>query len=79
MDQSLIGSKAALLKRILNSGFTVKVIITSLLVSVIWSGLSLNKLQTEYSIRQFYPKDHILLNNDAEIRRTFQLNENSPY
>ena len=79
MDQSLIGSKAALLKRILNSGYTVKVIITSLLVSVIWSGLSLNQLQTEYSIRQFYPKDHILLNNDAEIRRTFQLNENSPY
>lgn len=79
MDQGLIGSKAALLKRILNSGKTVKVIITLLMVSVIWSGLSLTKLQTEYSIRQFYPKDHILLKNDAQIRRTFQLGEQSPY
>ena len=79
MDQGLIGSKAALLKRILNSGKTVKVIITLLVVSVIWSVLSLTKLQTEYSIRQFYPKDHILLKNDAQIRRTFQLGEQSPY
>ncbi len=79
MDQGLIGSKAAPLKRILNSGKTVKVIITLLLASVIWSGLSLTKLQTEYSIRQFYPKDHILLKNDAEIRRTFQLNEQAPF
>ncbi len=39
----------------------------------------MRNLSTEYSIRQFYPKEHPLLKKDREIRQTFQLNEKSPF
>ena len=39
----------------------------------------MRNLSTEYSVRQFYPKEHPLLKKDREIRQTFQLNEKSPF
>jgi uncharacterized protein len=78
-DQRLIGESPGLLKRIFSSRQTVYVLFAALLLSVVWSGWNLRNLSTEYSIRQFYPKDHPLLRKDREIRQTFQLNEKSPF
>ncbi|MGZ5279670.1 MAG: hypothetical protein ACXWC9_07000, partial [Pseudobdellovibrionaceae bacterium] len=78
-DLSLIGQSRGWLKRIFSSHQTVYVLIGALLLSVVWSGWVLRNLSTEYSVRQFYPKAHSLLEKDQEIRQTFQLNEKAPF
>lgn len=47
--------------------------------ALIWSVYHLFSLRTEYSVDQFYPKDHSLLKYHDEIRHQFRLNEESPY
>lgn len=39
----------------------------------------LRHLKTEYSVEQFYPKDHQLLKDHDNISRIFRLNSESPY
>lgn len=57
----------------------VKVLLIGLMMTVVWSGWTLSQLSTEYSVKQFYPKNHPLLKKDREIRQTFRLNESSPF
>jgi hypothetical protein len=78
-DLGLIGQSLAWFKVIFSSRQTVYVLIAAVLLTVVWSGWSLRNLSTEYSIRQFYPKEHPLLKKDREIRQTFQLNEKAPF
>jgi predicted RND superfamily exporter protein len=78
-DNRLIGQSAGLLKRLLYSRFTVKIIFASLIATMVWSAWTLTHLSTEYSVKQFYPKEHPLLKKDREIRQTFRLNEKSPF
>lgn len=47
--------------------------------TMLWSVFYLFSLRTEYSVDQFYPKDHALLKYHDEIRHQFRLNEESPY
>lgn len=49
------------------------------LIIFTWSAFKLFNLKTEYSIDQFYPKDHLLLKNHDLIKTQFRLNEESPY
>lgn len=44
-----------------------------------WSAWQVLKLRTEYSVDQFYPKTHALLNHHEEIRKQFRLHEEQPY
>lgn len=63
----------------LSSRHFVKVLFITLTLTMIWSGWTLSQLSTEYSVKQFYPKNHPLLKKDREIRQTFRLNESSPF
>ena len=47
--------------------------------TMLWSVFHLFSLRTEYSVDQFYPKDHALLKYHDEIQQQFRLNEASPY
>lgn len=47
--------------------------------TLLWSVFHLFSLRTEYSVDQFYPKDHSLLKYHDEISHQFRLNEASPY
>ena len=40
---------------------------------------ALPKLQTQYSLRQFLPRDNALLERDAKLRESFQLTEAQPF
>ncbi|MFL5784586.1 MAG: outer membrane lipoprotein-sorting protein [Bacteriovoracaceae bacterium] len=44
-----------------------------------WSSWQVTKLRTEYSVDQFYPKEHPLLLHHDEIRKEFRLHEEQPY
>jgi predicted RND superfamily exporter protein len=46
---------------------------------IIGSCLLLPRLKTDYSIDQFYPREHELLRQHDEISRTFRLNQVQPY
>lgn len=52
---------------------------SALLLICSWSLWQSQFLKTEYSLEQFYPQQHELLRNHDHIRKTFRLNENSPY
>jgi len=43
------------------------------------SALSLNKLRTEYSMRQFLPPHHPLLEADDKVKARFQLPDIEPF
>lgn len=62
---------------------SLKTIAISSLVSVILITLislfALPKLQTQYSLKQFLPKDNPLLKEDERSRQTFQLSEVQPF
>lgn len=57
----------------------VRLIWAFVFISLTWSCYKLLNLRTEYSIDQFYPKDHTLLKNHDLIKHQFRLNEESPY
>lgn len=57
----------------------VRLIWIFVFISLTWSCYKLFNLRTEYSIDQFYPKDHTLLKNHDLIKNQFRLNEESPY
>jgi uncharacterized protein len=44
-----------------------------------WSLYSLSGLRTEYSVEQFYPKEHALLAGHDKITKQYRLNQDSPY
>ena len=46
---------------------------------VILSALQALHLNTKYSVKEFFPKDHPLLNNDAKTALTFQLAESPTF
>lgn len=48
-------------------------------LTLTWSVFHLFSLRTEYSVDQFYPKEHSLLKYHDEISHQFRLNEASPY
>ncbi len=51
-----------------------------LVVNVVgWSAWEVMKLRTEYSVDQFYPKEHPLLQHHDQIRKEFRLHEEQPY
>lgn len=69
--------------KIWKSTFSVKTICISSLIFIfsltLVSVLALPKLQTQYSLKQFLPKDNPLLKKDEQTRQTFQLNESQPF
>lgn len=55
-------------------------LITALVsICLIGSCYFLLGLKSEYSVDQFYPKEHSLLKNHDQIKNQFRLNEKSPY
>ncbi len=46
---------------------------------LVWSLWEVMKLRTEYSVDQFYPKEHALLQHHDLIRKEFRLHEEQPY
>lgn len=46
---------------------------------LVWSLFQLTGLRTEYSVDQFYPKEHSLLAGHDKITHQFRLNQDSPY
>lgn len=50
-----------------------------LLIFVLFSVAHLKNLNTSYSVRQFFPKHHALLDADTEFKRTFELNSVPAY
>lgn len=61
------------------SPFSAKVfnvfLIATLLVTLAYLTTKIPSLNTEYSLRQFFPEKHKLLERDQRIKKTFQLNE----
>ncbi|MDG0816616.1 outer membrane lipoprotein-sorting protein [Bdellovibrio svalbardensis] len=58
------------------------VAISSLVLVILLTILSLfalPKLQTQYSLKQFLPKDNLLLKEDEKVRQAFQLSEAQPF
>ncbi len=49
------------------------------LIFVILGATQLQNLNTSYSVRQFFPKQHTLLDVDAHFKRTFELNSAPSY
>jgi predicted RND superfamily exporter protein/outer membrane lipoprotein-sorting protein len=58
---------------------TIRYLWAAVACTLLWSIYHLFSLRTEYSVDQFYPKDHSLLKFHDEIRHQFRLNEESPY
>jgi uncharacterized protein len=50
-----------------------------LVVALIWSLWKVTNLETEYSMDQFFPKEHALLKDHEKISHQFRLNNSSPY
>ncbi len=75
----LIGQGLEIVDSFLRSSKTVYLLLTGLLASFVWSAGNLRKLSTEYSFKQFYPENHQILAMDSEVKKTFQINERSPF
>ncbi|MBO9665202.1 MAG: outer membrane lipoprotein-sorting protein [Bdellovibrio sp.] len=69
--------------KFLKPSFSVKSLCIISLISIlsltILSVFALPKLQTQYSLKQFLPKDNALLMEDEKTRQTFQLSEAQPF
>jgi predicted RND superfamily exporter protein/outer membrane lipoprotein-sorting protein len=50
-----------------------------LLALFLWSGIETRNLKTQYSLDQFYPTEHPLLQGHEEITKRFRLQKQSPY
>ncbi len=46
---------------------------------VVFSGFQISKLNTRYSIRQYFPKSHPILKQNEEIVKTFELRETAAF
>lgn len=55
--------------------FSLALVVLLTLVSL----FALPKLQTQYSLKQFLPKDNLLLKEDEKARQAFQLSEAQPF
>lgn len=51
----------------------------AVLALVIFSGFQISKLNTRYSLRQYFPKSHPILKQTDEVVKTFELRETSAY
>lgn len=58
---------------------TIKASWTILILTLMWSIFELRKLETEYSVEQFYPKEHPLLKDHDKISHRYRLNTTSPF
>lgn len=75
----LIGLGREIVDRKLRAPQTVYILLIGLLASFVWSAYNLKALSTEYSFKQFYPENHKILEMDREVKKTFQINERSPF
>lgn len=62
----------------LSSLKTVQILFAILMISLVFSSIQLGKLNSRYSMQQFYPSQHPLLIQDQKIRQTFRLIDKNP-
>lgn len=62
-----------------NQGLVSLLAAIAILILVIFSATQLKNLNTSYSVRQFFPKQHSLLDVDTHFKRTFELNSAPSY
>src|SRR3990167_1783272 len=67
------------LKRVRRISLLFSILTLSLLtLGGIWGAEQLHRLETQYSMRQFLPKHHVLLEREDKVKADFQLGQMPP-